>query len=317
MTEMLSQVLLERRFVAPETKNLGVLDENENKIVYEDGFVYHKDNRLNDLTNKVWLKFQKSWFILNPKPRENDVKLHPAKFPEELVSDFVKFFTKKEEIVFDPMVGTGSTLISSILEGRSCIGIELLEKYALIAKERIERLLGSQQITDFLTVPQEKKWFVKLIVGNALNISEMNLPEVDYCITSPPYWDMLTEKGGEIQSERSELGLDVSYSNDENDLGNVHEYEKFIELLVSVYKQVYELLKPGKYLTIIVKNIKKKGKIYPLAWDLSKRLSELSFFDLKDEKIWCQDNTNLFPYGYRYSWVSNTVHHYCLNFQKV
>ena len=74
-----------------------------------------------------------------------------------------------------------------------------------------------------------------------------------------------------------------------------------------------DILKKGGYLTIIVKNIKKGGKIYPLAWDLAKKLD---FFTLKDEKIWCQDNVKLAPYGYGYSWVSNTVHNYCLIFKK-
>lgn len=81
-----------------------------------------------------------------------------------------------------------------------------------------------------------------------------------------------------------------------------------------IYMKVHDFLKPGGYLTVMVKNVKKKGKIYPLAWDIAKRLSE--FFLLKDEKIWCQDNTRLAPYGYGRSWVSNTVHHYCLNFRK-
>jgi hypothetical protein len=66
-------------------------------------------------------------------------------------------------------------------------------------------------------------------------------------------------------------------------------------------------------LTIIVKNIKKGGKIYPLAWDLGHRLGKT--FTLKDEKIWCQDNQRLAPYGMGNAWVSNTFHHYCLQFR--
>jgi hypothetical protein len=37
---------------------------------------------------------------------------------------------------------------------------------------------------------------------------------------------------------------------------------------------------------------------------------------LKDERIWCQDNLRLAPYGMGNAWVSNTMHHYCLNFRK-
>jgi hypothetical protein len=67
------------------------------------------------------------------------------------------------------------------------------------------------------------------------------------------------------------------------------------------------------YLTIIVKNAKKGGKIYPLAWDLARMLGNT--YILKDEKIWCQDNQRLAPYGFGNAWVSNTFHHYCLQFR--
>jgi hypothetical protein len=72
-------------------------------------------------------------------------------------------------------------------------------------------------------------------------------------------------------------------------------------------------LRAGAYLTIIVKNVKKGGRIYPLAWDLARRLSEI--YTLKDEKVWCQDNIRLAPYGLGHAWVSNTFHHYCLQFR--
>ena len=50
---------------------------------------YHNYNRLNNLTSKEWIKFQKSWFIINPKSRQKNVLLHPAKFPEELIENFI------------------------------------------------------------------------------------------------------------------------------------------------------------------------------------------------------------------------------------
>ena len=54
-----------------------------------------RQNRLNELTPKAWIKFQKSWFIHNPPARENGVKPHPAKFPETLAGEFVEFFTNR------------------------------------------------------------------------------------------------------------------------------------------------------------------------------------------------------------------------------
>jgi DNA modification methylase len=248
-------------------------------------------------------------FLKSNKKRDKDTIIHPATFPEELVSEFIRFFTKKGAIVLDPMVGTGSTLISCVETGRNGIGIELLEKYALIAKKRLLK----KQIKDFWADSYEKV-HIELFVGDAFDIDKLNLPQIDYCITSPPYWNMLREKGFETQLKRKEKKLDVYYSDDPRDLGNISDYNEFLNKLVEIYRKVYDVLKPGGYMTVIVKNVKKKNKVYPLAWDLANRLS--SFFRLKDEKIWCQDEIKLAPYGYKNAWVSNTVHHYCLNFRK-
>jgi hypothetical protein len=99
-----------------------------------------------------------------------------------------------------------------------------------------------------------------------------------------------------------------------SDLGNIENYEEFLQVLVDIYRRIYDVLCDKSYITIIVKNVKKKGKLYPLAWDLARRLSE--FYVLKDERIWIQDKVRLAPYGYPYAWVSNILHHYCLILRK-
>jgi DNA modification methylase len=267
-----------------------------------------KKNKLNDLSGKEWLKFQKSWFIHNPPPRKKNVLLHPAKFPETLIQEFIEFFTKSGMNVLDPMVGTGSTLIACIRSGRNGYGVELNPKYADIAREEVKAELS--QIHMF--TPETH---IEVVTGDSNDITNFNIPEIDYCITSPPYWDMLRMRGADTQKERRESDdFDVYYSEDPKDIGNIDDYEEFLRELVSIYRQVFDVLKDKAYITIIVKNIKKKGKIYPLGWDLGKEVGK--FFTLKDEKIWCQDNQRLAPFGMGNAWVSNTFHHYCLNFRK-
>ena len=135
-----------------------------------------------------------------------------------------------------------------------------------------------------------------------------------WCGNSPPYWDMLHARGAKTQKKRRDSAeLDVHYSDDPNDLGNISDYEEFLEKLVSIYKGLKPVLCEKAYLTIIVKNVKKGGKIYPLAWDIARELGKT--YTLKDEKIWVQDNQRLAPFGLGSAWVSNTFHHYCLQFR--
>jgi hypothetical protein len=137
---------------------------------------------------------------------------------------------------------------------------------------------------------------------------------MDYVLTSPPYWDMLHARGAETQKKRrASDNLDVHYSDDPNDLGNIKDYDEFLERLVNIYRGLKPLLCEKAYLTIIVKNVKKGGKIYPLAWDIARELGKT--YTLKDEKIWVQDNQRLAPFGLGSAWVSNTFHHYCLQFR--
>jgi DNA modification methylase len=265
------------------------------------------NNKLNDLDPKTWLKFQKSWFIHNPPPRRKGALVHPAKFPETMAQEFIEFFTKKGQTVLDPMAGTGSTVIAALRAGRNSYGIELNLKYAEIAKQIIEEeraVLGS-------AIEELKS---EIVNGDALHAMDYQIPAIDYVLTSPPYWDMLHAKGAETQKKRREVDdLDVVYSDAPNDLGNIHDYETFLEKLVQIYAGLKPLLREKAYLTIIVKNVKKGGKIYPLAWDIGRELGRT--YTLKDEKIWMQDNQPLAPYGLGSAWVSNTFHHYCLQFR--
>ncbi len=274
-------------------------------------------NKLNNLEPKTWLKFQKSWFVHNPPRRRKEVLRHPAKFPETLAQEFIEFFTKQGQVVLDPMAGSGSSLVAALRSGRHSFGIELNPEYAKMAEEAVE---DERTRLDLPPFDQENAGVIaRVILGNAADIAghvqTHNIPPIDYVITSPPYWDMLRAHGAETQRVRRQSeNLDVYYSEDDQDLGNISDYELFLQRLSEIYTSLKPFLKSKAYMTIIVKNVKKGGVIYPLAWDLARNLSHE--YTLKDERIWCQDDIRLAPYGLGNAWVSNTFHHYCLQFRK-
>lgn len=282
----------------------GVVDKATALLLKVDEGAYDVKNPLNDLTGKEWTKFTCSWFIFNAlqsdlkEEREvtSETMSHPATFSPTMVSDFIKFFTKEGQSVIDPFAGIGSTLVGCKRTGRIGYGIELNEKYFEIIK---------------LRVPEFKN---NIFNGDSTKLDEFDLPLFDFSISSPPYWDVLNRSTDGFKKTRSDKGLDVNYSDSDVDLGNVSDYNDFLHQVCEVYKKLYTHMREGAYVVIIVKNVKKGGKLYPLAWDMARILSET--YTLKDEKIWIQDKIGLSPYGYPHSWASNILHHYCLILRK-
>jgi site-specific DNA-methyltransferase (adenine-specific)/site-specific DNA-methyltransferase (cytosine-N4-specific) len=67
-------------------------------------------------------------------------KDHSAAFPESLPSWFIKLFTKRGDLVLDPFLGSGTTVISAAKLQRRFIGIEVKPEYCELARSRIEKL---------------------------------------------------------------------------------------------------------------------------------------------------------------------------------
>ncbi len=266
-------------------------------------------NKLNELTGKEWIKFTKSWFIHRPPRRNEEEILHPAKYPESLVEEFIRFFTKSNEWVFDPFLGTASTLIAAGRNNRNAVGVEINPKYFETSSNRIEN--------------EEFKNDIIPLLGSSSNLKqllrEQGLEErvFDFVVTSPPYWNQL-ERNSIRQKNRLDKGLDTKYSSNPNDIGNEEDYHKFLELQSQIFDQVYDITKEGGYLTIITNNIYCDGKLYPLAYDTAIELTKRGdkSWVMKDEKIWLQDDKPLIALGVNNAWVGNRHHQYCLIFRK-
>ena len=272
-------------------------------------------NKLNELTGKEWMKFTKSWFIHRPQKRKDNEILHPAKYPESLIKEFLCFFTKSNEWILDPFLGTGSTLVAAKECDRNAIGIELLAKYYNIAQKRInetqQNLLTKQ--SQQITIQGDSTELIEIFKEK-----DLLKHKIKFCITSPPYWNQL-KKNNIRQKNRKEQGLDTEYSNKEiKDIGNIEDYKQFIEKQAQIFDLVYDVLVEKSYLVIITNNVFARGRLYPLAYDTAISLTQRKNKNwiLKDEKIWCQDDKSLLPLGIYNAWVGNRCHQYCLIFRK-
>jgi DNA modification methylase len=260
--------------------------------------------RANDLEGTEWTRYSISvWNDIRKTPEEAALR-HPAMFPEMLVDRLIQCFTRESGVnILDPFCGSGSTLVAARKLGRRGIGFEICPEYAELAEERLQPL--GRAGVDYELYP-----------ADALKLPEyLGEDEVDLCITSPPYWNILSQR-------RTADGKETrDYAGAEGDLSRIEDYEQFVDELGEVFDAVYDALKPGAYCLVNVMDLRKKSVFYPLHSDLAARLSVPEMggrFIFDDLIIWDRraDYNNLRPLGYPAVFRINKVHEYILVFRK-
>ena len=275
-------------------------------------------NTLNDLNGSQWLPETKSFFYqkgLGAKhPHAQIERQHPAPFSYQDISHLITFFTKKGMRVLDPFGGVGSTAKACELEGRLCTSIELQQKWHDLAIQRLETEVG---------IGTSKKH--TFILGDTrVELKNMEDSTFDFMVTSPPYWSILNKKADyKVKKERLANNLATNYSdNDENDLANISSYDEFLKVLVDdVFLECGRVLRPKKYMCVIISDFRNKSQFVSFHSDLiqamnHKRTSDGYLISLQGVKVLLQNHKTLLPYGYPFAYVENIHHQYILIFRK-
>lgn len=96
--------------------------------------------------NQEFVGFSTVWNI-GPEQQQQG-KLHPVSFPVEIPTRCILSATNPGDVVLDPFMGSGTTLVAAKRLGRKAIGIEIEEKYCEIAAKRLSQgaldLFGEQ-----------------------------------------------------------------------------------------------------------------------------------------------------------------------------
>lgn len=134
-------------FVKGKLKTFNPLADRPNKRAGEikthrnfknaDGLKNRKDEPMKPVKEigrrwNVW-EYNTGWM----KSTVNDYAFeHPAIFPEELARDHILSWSNENDVVLDPMMGSGTTGKVARMLKRNFIGVEISEKYFEIAKRR-------------------------------------------------------------------------------------------------------------------------------------------------------------------------------------
>jgi len=257
-----------------------------------------ESSHLNCLTAKEWLKCQIGVWQFYYEARDiRDKNLHPAVFPIALAAKVISLFTHRGELVIDPFVGSGTTLVAARDLDRNAVGFDLQKKYIELCEERLRQLaLGasSKQLA---------------IQDDARNIADYFDEEtVSLILTSPPYANLLNRRRknksrrGDLRQNEQFMQIE-QYSQDERDLGTM-ELGEYTNAMGEIFERLLPLLRPKAHCVINVPDMWWKNRRVTIHVSLTEELRRRGY-ELRNIIIW--DRTNIVNKVGIFGWPSNYI----------
>ena len=250
------------------------------------------------VTPKEWIKGMVAIKPFYYEGRDiRDKNVHPAVFPISLPAHFIKLLTHEGELVLDPFVGVGTTLVAAQDLNRNAVGFDLKKEYIDISNKR----LGQSRLN------QNAKQLA--ITDDARNIPEyFEKDTVSLCITSPPYANMLNRprlnKSIRGNLRKNEHFLTVQqYSDDPRDIGTMS-HEQYAKALEDIYSGIFSLMKPKAHCIININDVWWKNKRYLTHTYVIDAL-EKAGFEFRNTFIW--DKRDLVNKVGIFGWPSNFI----------
>ena len=180
------------------------------------------------------------WIIKERDKTGKHSNFYHGNFVPQIPHQFILRYTKKDEIIFDPFVGSGTTVYEAEKLNRNFIGVDIQKNLLLNIRKNLT----------------SKENFFELIKGDSTkeavfkNIKEIlkkhKKKSVQFALLHPPYFDI------------------IKFSEYKADLSNCQSLESFIKKFSEVVKNTLNILEKGRYIAVVIGDKYSRGQWIPL-----------------------------------------------------
>ena len=199
------------------------------------------DINLEDWKNtEIWT--DSLWIIPERDKSGKHNGFYHGNFVPQIPRQLILRYTKKDDVVFDPFVGSGTTAYEAESLGRHFVGVDIQPELIKHIKSKVDN----------------KNYFAELVAGDSMDkstfsgiaeiLNKKKRKNVQLAILHPPYADI------------------VKFSNHEKDLSNAKSLEDFLSNFSLVVSNTINLLEKNRYLAIVMGDKYTQGKWIPLGF---------------------------------------------------
>ena len=163
-------------------------------------------------------------------------------------------YSEPGDLILDPMVGCGTTLIEAKLLGRNALGLDINPDAVELAERGLDFAGGSGR--------------QRVEVGDARDLGFLRDESFDMVLTHPPYMNIIRYSQGRIAG----------------DLSNIGSLPKFCDEIEKVARELFRVLKQHGYCAILIGDTRRARHFVPLAYEVMRRFLKVGFV-LKEDII--------------------------------
>lgn len=204
-------------------------------------------------TSTVW-SFPRRW------KRATHNSKYRGNWSPDVVRNLILRYSKKWDLLLDPMIWWWTTAIEAKLLWRDIIACDVNPNAIEITKQCLD---FECEITSNVDVK----------LNDTRDLSFLKKESVDFVLTHPPYADII---------KYSEKQID-------EDLSNIHDIDEFCDEMETIAKEYFRVLKPWKFCAILIGDTRRQKMYQPLAFKTMERFLKI-WFQLKEDIVKVQHN---------------------------
>lgn len=202
--------------------------------------------KYNDLDLNDWkncnINTDSLWIINHRDKTGKHANVYHGNFIPQIPNQLIRRYTRKDEIVLDPFMGSGTTLFECENLKRKFIGFDINSEMVDYINNKMTNSLYRDFVLNKCDVTN-KQTFEKL---SESSLKKLKNNKVQFVIAHPPYMDI------------------VKFTENKEDLSQIGDLDTFIGKFLAVVENFTRVLEKNRYFAIVIGDVYKKSEVIPL-----------------------------------------------------
>ena len=207
-------------------------------------------NKFNDIDMQDWkncdINIDTLWLIDRRDKSGKHKNIYHGNFIPQIPNQLIRRYTKENEIIIDPFLGSGTTLYECDNLKRKLIGLDINEKVLEFTLDNMGNNFNNKHF--YITVCDNTNSKSLKYINEGLK--SLKSKTAQFVIFHPPYMDI------------------IKFTDKKEDLSQINNMDDFLNAFLKTCKNILPFLDKDRYFAIVIGDIYRNSEVKPLSFNV-------------------------------------------------